>query len=411
MTTLAELAEQSRDHSIFSPSSSQTWLNCPGSLVANALAPDKTSFEAAEGTVAHALADEWLRTGRKPDNGRVIEQDGYFIAVDLAMLAYIEQYVDWVQDCPGQMYFEQKVDLSSLFPIPNQKGTADFFSCTMGRLTVRDLKYGKGIKVNARDNTQGMLYALGVFYEWDWFYSFETIDIGICQPRLDHFDSWSISRTDLLAFADLVRERAAAAWNVAADRSPGEKTCQWCKVQKSCPAYLSWFQNLREQAADDAFGTAEMIAVAEAEADVFADEQIILPELSIDACARILTMRGPVMKWFSAIEDRLFAHAQDNDVPGWKVVQALANRTWADPEKARARLLEIGVPEDRVETRSLVSPNQAEEALHGLMHMPKSKARSLLDSHVERKQGNRTLVRADAKGDPVTRHGDVFDEE
>lgn len=86
--TLDELAaaKQHDGHSIFSPSSAARWTACPGSLVVNALAEDRSSFYAAEGTVAHAMADEWLRTGKRPRT-QVVMQEGYEITVDDDMLA------------------------------------------------------------------------------------------------------------------------------------------------------------------------------------------------------------------------------------------------------------------------------------------------------------------------------------
>lgn len=403
---LAALAAQSRGHSIFSPSSAATWMTCAGSLVPNAMAPDKASFESAEGTVAHAMADQWLRSGVRPVV-QTVEEDGFVIEVDEGMLAYVEQYVDWVQECPGEMYFETRVDLSSLFPIPNQGGTADHFSCTWRRLTITDLKYGKGIRVYAAENPQLMLYAYGVFLEWDWFYDFQQIDIRVCQPRLDHFDTWTVDRDSLLAFADRVRERAVDCWTLDAPRTPSEKGCQWCKVQRGCPAYLNWFAACADAEADVAFGTGEMARAAEEAADLLSDQlPIVLPELSIEACARILPMRHAVEKWFAEIEARLFAAAADGDVPGYKIVEGRSTRAWADEAEAEARMREVGIADPF--TKKLMSPNQAEEALHAATRMPKKKAAALLESHTERAPGVRTLVRSDDKRNALPNYGDIL---
>ena len=61
---LRELAEKINEsgHSAFSPSGSAMWLSCSGSLIANMMEPDSCSYEAAEGTVAHEIAEQWLRT-------------------------------------------------------------------------------------------------------------------------------------------------------------------------------------------------------------------------------------------------------------------------------------------------------------------------------------------------------------
>jgi hypothetical protein len=407
---LASLAEQHRDHSIFSPSAAARWSTCPGSLVACALAPNTAGGDAAEGTVAHALAEQWLRTGVRPSDMTPVTVDGYAITPDDAMLAYVEQYVEWCNEGVGDRYVEQHVDLTPVMPIAGQGGTADYFLCEFGRLTITDLKYGKGVRVYAEDNPQAQLYALGVFFAWDWYYHFDTIVIRICQPRLDHFDSWTITRDDLLRFAGWIRERALDAWRLDAPRKPSEKACQFCAVQKNCPAYLAWFAALADDVADDVFGLPAMAQATLRTDDPF-DQPFDIPELTVEQWCRILSMRKPVEAWFAAGEAKVFGAAQAGfDTPGWKIVEGRSNRVWQDESKAQARMVEVGIPISETETRKLLSPNQAEEALHGLTRMPKKKAAALFDALTERKDGGLSLVRQSDKREAVPSHGDVFDD-
>ena len=415
MTTLAQLAEQHRDHSLFSPSGAARWTACPGSLVANAMAPDSTSFEAAEGTVAHAMADEWLRTGKRPPLQTVIE-DGYEIRVDDDMLAYVEQYVEWVlEDALGEVYYERKVDFSAYMPITGQTGTLDHASVTFGRARIKDLKYGRGVRVDVRDengklNPQLGTYLLALFDELDWYYHFEDMEVGIGQPRLDHWPTTKVTRAELLEFADWIRERAIDAWRIDAPRSPGEKQCQFCAkiVKASCPAYLAWFGALRD-ADGDVFDMPALQATA-ARADDLLDPEpaIVFPELSVEAACRIIGMRGAVSKWFDAMEDRVFSAALARNAPGWKVVDKLGDRSWEDEEKAKARMVEVGIPLDETENRKLKSPNQAEDLLHEKTKMGKKKARDLFDSLTVRPAG-RALVKSSDKREPVPDDGSVFD--
>ena len=413
--TLDELAalKANGNHSIFSPSSAAMWTHCTGSLVANALADhDSAGEDAAIGTAAHTMADEWLRTGVRLCE-REMQVDRHTVTVDSEMLAYVEQYVDWVQDARGHHYFEQRVDFSSLMPIAGQTGTADHFAATFGEMTITDLKYGKGVKVYAKDNPQAQLYAVGVFLEWDWYYGFETIHIRICQPRLDHFDTWTITRADLLAFMEWIRERAAAAWVPDAPRMPSEKACLWCKVKRTCPAFLTWFDALAQQQADDVFGIPEMQRAADRAADDLATQAPIqLVELSVEAWCQILPMRKAVEAWFAAGEAKVFRAAQAGfSTPGYKIVEGRSNRAWKDEADAQARMVEVGIPISETETRKMISPNQAEEALHGAMRMPKKKAAALFESFTERKDGGLSLVTVSDKREAVPSHGDVFDEE
>jgi len=233
---LSRMAEayNASGHSIFGPSSSAMWLYCSGSLIANLLEPGGGSYEAAEGTVAHGIAEEWLKSGKRPRHRvgtveRVTEKDQngkevhYDVLITWTMLDHVQEYVDWCQMLPGDHFTETRVYFSEYMPIPNQGGTADHAACEPGLLTVTDFKYGKGVEVTVVENTQGMLYALGFFLKYDHLYHFERIVIRICQPRMYNWGEWEISRAQLLAFAEFVRQRAKAAWQVNAPRRPSEK--------------------------------------------------------------------------------------------------------------------------------------------------------------------------------------------
>lgn len=341
----------------------------------------------------------------------MVRQEGYWIDENDAMLAYVEQYVDWCNEIAGDRFVEQRVDLTPVMPIANQGGTADHFACEPGHLTITDLKYGLGVRVYAQDNPQAQLYALGVFFAWDWYYDFQTIMIRICQPRLDHFDCWVVSRDDLLRFAGWIRERAVAAWRPDAPRSPSEKTCQFCKVQKDCPAYLNWFISLRDDNVDGVFDVPAMQTALVRADDPF-DDPFDLPEISVEQWCRILPMRKAVEAWFAAGEAKVFGAAQAGfDTPGWKIVEGRANRVWTDEADAQARMIEVGIPLEETEMRKLLSPNQAEEALHARTRMPKKKAAALFDVLTERKDGGLSLVRSNDRREAVESHGSVFDEE
>lgn len=201
-------------HSVFAPSAAHRWMQCPASLRASLLAKvasvdeDGTplggsSFFSVEGTAAHHLAEVWLNGGVCPDHlrGQTFERDGIEVTFDDEMFVEVERYVDWCNDLGnGLRLVETKVFFGDLFPIPNQGGTCDFlhYLRRTATLTITDLKYGKGVRVFAEHNQQGLLYAIGAVNHLKNRYGpanvpLEKIVIRIAQPRLDHFDTWEIA--------------------------------------------------------------------------------------------------------------------------------------------------------------------------------------------------------------------------
>lgn len=437
---LNTLVEQwaERAHSIFGPSSSAMYLTCLGSLIPHIMAPDSTSYEAAEGTVAHSVADEWLQSGERPAHriGEVREMEGFHIPITDIMLNYLQEYVDSCNAEIGDHYYETRTDISAITPIPGQKGTADFFALSWQHMTIKDLKYGEGVKVYAAEdrsdprividgklngNSQGALYAVGVFLEWDWFYNFQTIRIEICQPRIDHFDVFETTREHLLAFMEWARERMAAAWVPGAPRTPSAKGCRWCRIEKTCPAQLAWaednisarFQDL--DAVEAGTYTQEQMQTV---MEMVEDPTVLLLEpidpltLTIPQLANVLRYRGVIEGWFKKIE----AHIKDilegdNDieVPLWKLVYGRSNRKFGDQFAAEEKLLELGLTEDEVWKRKMISPNQAEELLAARLKRPKKQVTGLLSDYVIQPQGPRTLAPVNDKREEVSLDGDRFD--
>jgi hypothetical protein len=99
--TLEDVAKlAAAGHSVFSPSSSKMWLTCSGSLIPNVLSHDSAGEEAAEGTVAHSVAERWLTSGERPEHliGTVETVDGWDIEITEEMMAYVGDYVDYVEE-------------------------------------------------------------------------------------------------------------------------------------------------------------------------------------------------------------------------------------------------------------------------------------------------------------------------
>lgn len=370
---LAAIQAARGGHSIFSPSSSAMWMGCSGSLIPNLFCEDSAGEDAAYGTVAHMVTETWLRTGKKPKH-LVGEKEwvesgdwGFLIDIDETMLDYAQMCVDWVQLLPGQHFIERRVDFSRVTPIPGQTGTADFIACSLGRMVIADWKFGKGVLVEAEGNTQAQLYALGAFYEFDEQYHFEEIEIRIAQPRLGHFDTWVITREQLLQFEQVARERAHAAWRKDAPRTPSEKACQWCKVKATCTAVAKLNADLMAAAFDLVGAEVDQETMAGFKEDLIftaIPETVDPGTLSTGDLATLYGFRGLMESWWRGVELELYQRAiRGEQVPGHKLVESRSRRQFRDPEAATGKLLTLGLTEEEVWKRAMASPSQVETAL------------------------------------------------
>lgn len=392
-------------HSIYSPSGSYGWLYCSGYLLANANLPDDAGPDAAYGTVAHAVAERWLRTGERPDDliGQVeiianeVDEE-FWIVIDEQMLRHVWEYVRRCQTEEGDRYVEQRVYFSQLTPIPGQGGTADFFTVLGHTLKIRDLKMGQGVKVFAERNPQAMLYALGVFYAWDWLYGFDVIIIEIDQPRLDHFDSWTVSRAELLEFAEFVRERAKAAWQVNAPRRASQESCRFCKAKKGCAAYLNWFEDMREGLAYGTFPDLDAEATHE---EMIAAEERFVPfdfpaphEMSIETKRKLLLWRPTVEDFFRAVHKDLERQVigQELTIEGFEIYESPTKRVFTSPKAALKALVGPDLL-DRSDMfkESLITPRQAEIKLRAKGKKPKEIA-EIVSQVTYKPPGKRTLA-------------------
>lgn len=369
--------------SLFRPSYSATWLNCLGALRPSISAADNAGYEAAVGTVFHWLIADWQENGR-PSNwlGTVLQVekewgDGHFdVEVDEDMFYYAEECLDRYSSIPGDRFVEVRVDISDLTPIPKQGGTADLVILSPGILNTIDWKYGLGVQVFAKSNTQLLLYAWGAFTRWDDTYHFEIIRLNIAQPRLGHFDVWEISREELIEWAAWAKNRAHGAWERNADRTPSPKACQWCKVAVGCPALEVLRQSLVEQTLDDAFDdpsfampvTAADMALVVSEGS----EMTVVPpdpaNLPTRQLARIFAYRAMMVRWFQQIAAELVERAEaGEDLAGlWKLVESGTKRRWRNEEEAAAKFRLLGLGDDDIWEQKLASPAQIEKKLRSV---------------------------------------------
>ena len=314
------------------------------SIQLEATIPDEESFYAAEGTAAHALAEECLAKQKPPEHFIGVEFEGFI--VDEVMASHVATYVDF---CNAQESDESHVELRVDYSewAAGGFGTADFVALHDGVLHVIDLKYGQGLKVNANRNEQLMLYGLGAAYEF--IDKVDTVSMTIVQPRLDHIDTYSMRAKDLFKWADdVVKPAARRTMSPEPEFNPSKKACHFCKAKATCRALakhnyeltLSSFDNLEEPLL------------------VQVPHTLNVEEIS----GNLLPKMDALIGWAQGVQKHAHKLLTNGGIlPNFKLVAGRGQRKWLDADIAEESLIKmLG---DEAYTSKLISPTQAEKAL------------------------------------------------
>ena len=312
-------------HAKLSASGSSRWLNCTGSIKAENAARiiNRTNTAAEYGTCAHELADIILKTGDPIEDylDKYLD-DAPNVAVDDEMIEHVQNYVEYVQSFGGDQFYEVRLDYSHL--VPEGFGTSDAVVIKDNVLHVIDLKMGKGVIVDAEENSQGMLYALGAVHEYGYLYDFKTVVIHIYQPRVHNFSSWEISIEDLTEFGLYVAKQAKEALSDNAPRTVGEK-------------------------------------VISAEFDVL-EELPLVDTLTDETLSHIMNNKKLIESWLKAIEEHVGdTLRQGGSFTGYKLVNGRSSRRWDNTEDAQNILTSL-LKDDAFE-KKLLTVAKAEKIL------------------------------------------------
>ena len=228
-------------HALLSASSSHRWLNCPPSVRLTEHMADVGSVYAAEGSDAHALCEYKLRKllGMSAENP--LDTPEGLMYYDSAMeeaatgyAAYVLELLEAVRrDCPdATVLVEQRLDFSRW--VPDGFGTGDAVIAADGVLHIVDFKYGTGVPISAEGNSQMRLYALGALEVLGALYEFETVHMTIYQPRLASISTDTLSRAELLDWAEnVLRPTARLAYRGEGALNAGS-WCRFCKLRTTC---------------------------------------------------------------------------------------------------------------------------------------------------------------------------------
>ena len=355
------------NHAILSASSSHRWMNCPPSVRLTEHIVDHGGVYAAEGSEAHELCEYKLRQLLGMEARNPLDRPGGLQYYDTTMedaatgyAAYVMEVLEEIRKtCPDPIVMvEQRLNFSRW--VKDGFGTGDALLIADGILQVIDMKYGTGVPVSAEGNSQMRLYALGALDMFSDLYDIETVRMTIYQPRLSNISTETLSRADLLEWAEqTLRPVAELAYKGEGDINAGS-WCRFCKLRTTC----------RKR--------------AEANLKLAQHDFKLPPTLSNEEIAVILDQLDDLTSWAADIREyALSAALSGTRFDGWKLVEGRSNRRYTDEAAVAQAVIDTG-------------HDPYERKLRGITAMEKLLGKKqfsiLLGDLVERPQGKPTLA-------------------
>lgn len=361
-------------HSAVGASSCSRWSKCPGSIRLIARSPAQPSSRYAdEGSVAHILAEETLKTyleqevicgetksvrlfPTEPDYSPVgdeVEYGDNVITITEEMCEAVHVYVttiltDWNKMPTAKLYLEHHFELEDVDA--EAYGTVDtcLVDWNSGVIKVYDFKYGRGIVVEVFQNEQMGYYALGALQYLDGA-AVNSIELVVVQPRAWHKEGpvrrWNPTIGEMGMFRNALINAINATREPDAPLHAGEH-CGFCPAKILCPEIKRY---ANEKAKID-----------------FAPDKVTVP----DPVALTTEELIPLCKAASVVKD-LFDQAmhelkrrleKGEEVKGFKIVKRRSNRRWRAAEEVVSRFEPIA-GDTIFKERSLKTPAQLEKLL------------------------------------------------
>ena len=422
---------------LFRPSSIDRVIGCVGSTALCARlpkTPQRSTPAQLEGSAAHKLAEEALKNIRQPEEYldrqvRLNDIDGWF--VDEEMVDSVEMYLDKVRsdmEPDGELFVEEKLSLAQLDPsdplFAENRGTGDavILNRKRRRITINDLKYGKGVMVPG-DAPQLKNYALLalVRFGFDW----NEVETCVVQPRAfreaERIKSVMFSQMDLMSgFLPELAGAMHAALDPKAPLTPSDKNCMWCPAKDVCPAvrdralYLARdaFTHASTHTASSPAVPAPSVLIGTVDhpnPKASANVAVLPSPLSLDPAdiATLLDRFDLYDTFVKAVKARAAQMMQAGLViPGWVLESRAGNRRFktfetipkifqdlgAKAADVQSLLRALGVQTSEMFTDpKMKSPAQIEKLIK------RKELKTLIEQLVERPMGEPQLMRADPK--------------
>lgn len=344
-------------HALLSPSGAKKWLTCSASLACEKDIPNTSGKAAVLGTAMHTIAEvhlnAYIRGTALPlerevgayvlDEGKgqikaLISPMKGAVLITADMIEQVRKYTDYCKaiiDVATYAKLEMRVNLTEVLH-PGYEGVETFGTADLvavqelantdeHMLIIGDLKTGRH-RVEAKENKQLMLYALGVYRRLKRRYNITTVRLVIFQPYAGGATEWGISVEGLELFAKFAQKRALLALDAyfrgkknlkASDFKPSVDGCQWCRFSEQCAARTKTVNSVLAEELEDDF-------VLE-----------LTPEQLVAEYEKLPLLRQHIDKVEKAMAAALHSGKK---VPGYKLVEGRpGNRAWKDAEKVAGK--------------------------------------------------------------------------
>ena len=355
---------EEKGHALLSASGAHRWLNCTPSARLEREFDDNSGEAAAEGTAAHALSEHKLRRALKLRSKKPVSKYD-----SDEMDIHTDGYVEFVQEIIEQakqvcsdpkVLIEQRLDFSQY--VPDGFGTGDCLVIADGTLHIIDFKYGQGLLVEAEDNPQMKLYALGALELFDGIYDIVSVAMTIYQPRRENVSTHTVFKESLYQWAEeVLQPLAQLAFDGSGEYCSGD-WCRFCRAAVKCRARAE-----------------EKLKLTQLE--------FALPPLLTDAeIEDVLAKLDELTAWASdirayALEAAIHHGKQWN---GFKLVAGRSNRKYASEEKVAETVKSAGYHD--IYRQSLITITEMERL------MGKQKFNEILGGLIEKPPGKPSLV-------------------
>lgn len=391
-------------HALLSPSGAKKWLSCAASLACEKDIPNTSGKAAVLGTAMHTISEihlnQYIKGTALPlerevgayvlDEGKgqikaLISPMKGAVLITADMIEQVRKYTDYCKaiiDVATYAKLEMRVNLTEVLH-PGYEGVETFGTADLvavqelantdeHMLIIGDLKTGRH-RVEAKENKQLMLYALGVYRRLKRRYNITTVRLVIFQPYAGGASEWGISVEGLELFAKFAQKRALLALDAyfrgkknlkASDFKPSVDGCQWCRFSEQCAARTKTVNSVRAEELEDDFALE------------------LTPEQLVTEYEKLPLLRQHIDKVEKAMSAALHSGKK---VPGYKLVEGRpGNRAWKD-----ADAIEVSHG-DILKKEVLMSPTEAAKVLS-----PDGMA--ALEPFITRKPGAPCVATADDK--------------